>query len=167
MPLLVHFGKELGDKHSIQLFQHHRTPSDWLWVNKDNYPEYVVSTPDSLDTSSKDVYLKIALSDYIGADKLATLPSINTNIYEISVPHPTTSFLINKNQIPKFDAVYRQVLNEIQLVHGVDCQIHLLLATPAPIAVQCGLSLLSRKDPSIQVYDYDSNKRGFFKALVV
>jgi hypothetical protein len=167
MPLLVHFGKELGDKHSIQLFQHHRTPSDWLWSDNDNYSEYIVNSPDSSDGSSKDVFLKISLSDYIGADKLATLPNISRNVYEITIPNPTTSFLINKNQIPKFDVVYRQVLNQIQLIHGTDCQIHLLLAAPAPIAVQCGLSLLSRKDPSILVYDYDSQKKGFFKALVV
>ena len=166
MPLLVHFGKELGDKHSTQLFQHHRSPSDWLWVDNVNYPEYVVNIPDSLDTSSKNVFFKIALSDYIGVDKLATLPNINTNVYEVSIPHPTTGFLINKNQIPKFDVVYRRVLNEIQHAHGADCQIHLLLAVPAPIAVQCGLSLL-RKDPTIVVYDYDSKNSGFFRALVV
>lgn len=167
MPLLVHFGKELGDKHSIQLFQHHRNPSGWVWSDNEDYPEYVVNTPDSLDKSSKDVFLKVSLSDYISEDKLASLPKLNTNIYEISIPHPTTSFLINRNQIPKYDTVYRQVLNEIQRIHGVDCQIHLLLAAPAPIAVQCGLSLLARKDPRIIVYDFDSQKKGFFKALII
>jgi len=167
MPLLVHFGKELGDKHSIQLFQHHRSPSNWRWSDEETYQEYIINKPKHIDKSSKDVYLKISLSDYIGEDKLRLLPNINSNVYEITISNPTTGFLVNRNQIPKYDAVYRQLLNEIQYIHGLDCQIHLLLAVPAPIAVQCGLSLLARKDPKIIVYDYDFQKKGFFKALTI
>lgn len=166
MPLLVHLGKELGDKHSIQLFQHQRSPSSWVWQDEEVPFEYIVSKPKTVVTS-KDVYLKLALSDHIGEDKLSTIPDINSNIYEISIDHPTTRFLVNRNLIPKFDAVYRQVLNEIQKVHGLDSTIHLLMAAPAPIAVQCGLSLLIRKDPALWAYDFDRDQGGFIKALKV
>ncbi len=165
MPLLVHLGKELGDKHSIQLFQHQRTPSSWIWPDEET-SEYIINKPKSI-SSSKDVYLKIALSDYIGEDKLNTLSKLNSNVYEITIEKPTTRFLSNKSLIPKFDAVYRQILNEVQLKHGLDCTIHLLLAAPAPIAVQCGLSLLTRKDPSMWVYDFDKEHGGFIRALKV
>jgi len=166
MPLLVHLGKELGDKHSIQLFQHQRSPSSWVWQDEEVPFEYIVTKPQSF-TESKDVYLKIALSDHIGEDKLSTILDINSNIYEISIDQPTTRFLVNRNLIPKFDAVYRQVLNEIERVHGLDSTIHLLLAAPAPIAVQCGLSLLTRKDPALWAYDFDREHGGFIKALKI
>jgi hypothetical protein len=166
MPLLVHLGKELGDKHSIQLFQHQRTPSSWIWTDETESTNYIVLKPQEI-VQSKDVYLKISLSDQIGEDKLQTIPSINQNVYEITIPEPTTRFLKNRSLLPKFDAVYRLVLNEIQVVHGIDCVIHLLLAVPAPIAVQCGLSLLTRKDPTVWAYDYDKERGGFIRALKV
>lgn len=166
MPLLVHLGKEIGDKHSIQLFQHHRSPSSWVWLDEEVNKEYIIDRPNSIE-SSKEVYLKIALSDSIGTDKINTLGKISKNIYQIRIENPTTRFLTNRVLVPKFDAIYRQVLNEIQLIHGHDCTIHLLLAVPAPIAVQCGLSLLSRKDPAIWAYDYDKKHGGFIKALRV
>lgn len=166
MPLLVHLGKELGDKHSIQLFQHQRTPSSWVWEDKYTTSEYIVNNPQRV-VKSKDVYLKIALSDYIEEDKLKTVPGMNENLYEITIDQPSTNFLTNRNLIPKFDAVYRQMLNEIQKKHGLDCTIHLLMAAPAPIAVQCGLSLLTRKDPALWAYDFNKNDGGFIKALKV
>lgn len=166
MPLLVHFGKELSDKHLTQLFQCDRDFGSWKWHDDENYQEYVVNKPEKINKKSDDVYLKIALSDYIGDDKLKTLSNLNENIYEITVSKPDRRCLVNRNQIPKFDAVYRGVLNEIQYIHGKNCLIHLLLAVPTPIAVQCGLSLI-RKDSSIIVYDYDSQKKGFFTALKI
>jgi hypothetical protein len=166
MPLLVYLGKELGDKHSIQLFQHHRSPSDWVWHDLANAPEFIFNKPQDIN-QEKNAYLKIALSDYIGQDKLNSIPEINSNIYEITIENPTTGCLVHRDQIPKFHSIYRQALNEIQKAHGVDCHLHLLLAVPAPIAVQCGLSLLTRKDPHMTVYDYNSTSGGFFKALII
>lgn len=166
MPLLVYLGKELGDKHSISLFQHHRTPSSWVWDNTPSYQDFIIKRPEK-KFSDKNVYLKIALSDYIGQDKLGSLGHITSNIYEITVQNPTTRFLVNKDQLQKFDEVYRLVLNEIQHEYGKDCIIHLLLAAPCPIAVQCGISLLTRKDPKVKVYDYDSKSDGFTPVLTI
>src|SRR5690606_18452055 len=103
----------------------------------------------------------------IGEDKLKSIPDINSNIYEIGIENPTPHFLVHRDLIPKFDVIYRQILNEIQRFHGANCNINLLMAAPAPIAIQCGLSLLPGKDPNIWAYDYDKKYGGFIKALKV
>lgn len=166
MPLLVHLGKTVGDKYSIQLYQHHRNPSSWVWEDSPSYNEYIINRPTSV-ADDKNVYLKIALSDFIGEDKLKSIKNINSNVYEITISNPTTGFLVNRDQLTKFVAIYRQVLNEIEYVHGKDCIIHLLMAAPCPIAIQCGASLLPRKDPNVIAYDYDNSTKGFILALKV
>lgn len=166
MPLLVHLGKELGDKHSNQLFQHHRESGSWVWTKLKNFPPYIVNKPTKVNKNSE-VFLKISLSDYIGQDKLNTIPEINNNIYEITISNPNPHFLINRDQLTLFDKIYRHLLNEIENLHGKDCNINLLLAVPCPIAVQCGMSMLIRKESQITVFDYDSVSKGFFKALVL
>jgi len=166
MPLLVCFGRELGNKHAIQLFQHNRIEDDWAWKDENNTTEYFVKKPKN-PIQKSDVFLKIAISDSIGEDKLKSIPDINSNIYEIGIENPTPHFLVHRDLIPKFDVIYRQILNEIQLFHGVNCNVNLLMAVPAPIAIQCGLSLLPGKDPNIWAFDYDKAHGGFIKALKV
>jgi len=169
MPLLVHFGKELGDKYPIQLYQHHREPySGWFWPEATEYEEYIINKPDqnNIDKSS-DVFLKISLSDHIAADKCEQLIGKNPNIYEITILQPHTGFLINSKQLAEFHSVYRSLLNDIQFLHGVKATIHLLIAAPCPIAIQCGLSLLQRKELHMIAYDYERDLGGFIKALQI
>ncbi len=166
MPLLVSFGRELGSKHAIQLFQYDRTENNWIWKDRTKDIEYITLKPDK-PIKDKDVFLKISLSDSIGNDKLKSVQDTTSNIYEITIDNPTPHFLVHRDLITKFDVIYRQMLNEIQLFHGANCNINLLLAVPAPIAVQCGLSLLPGKDPNIWAYDYDKEYGGFIKALKI
>lgn len=166
MPLLVSFGRELGNKHALQLFQHNRTEDNWIWKDENNNIEYFVKKPKH-PNKQDDVFLKIALSDSIGDDKLKSIPDISQNIYEIGIENPSPHYLVHRDLIPKFDVIYRQILNEIQLFHGVNCNVNLLMAVPAPIAIQCGLSLLPGKDPNIWAFDYDKAHGGFIKALKV
>lgn len=166
MPFAVHLGKELGDTHPIQLFQHHRSTSNWCWPDS-NYQKYLVKFPPVIDAKSKDVFIKLSLSDHIGSDKLSSISNINTNIYEITIEKPNKHFLVNRQQLSDFDELLSGILNTIQKVHGIDCIIHLLMAVPCPIAIQCGMTLQPRKDSSIWAYDYDLNMGGFIKALKI
>lgn len=166
MPLLVHFGKELGDKHTYQLFQHHRGGGGWAWPNLESSDSYLIKKPEKVELG-KEVYLLISLSDKIGKDKLKTIPTLNNNIYEITIENPNRGFLVNPNQLVSFGAIYRQLLNEIETTHGIDATINLLLAAPCPIAVQCGQALIPTKDSKIVVYDFNIKQGGFFKALTV
>lgn len=169
MPLLVHLGKELGDKYPVQLYQHHREPyRGWPWPEVSEFQEYQIVRPEleSLD-KFQDVFLKISLSDYIGSDKSSKVIGANPNVYEITIPTPHTGFLVNSKQLVGFHSVYRTLLNEIQFLHGVKATVHLLMAVPCPIAIQCGLSLLQRKELHIVAYDYEINLGGFIKALQI
>ena len=94
MPLLVCFGRELGNKHAIQLFQHNRIEDDWVWKDENNTTEYFCQKPKNPIQNL--MFLKIAISDSIGEDKLKSLPDINSNIYEIGIENPTLIFLFTE-----------------------------------------------------------------------
>ena len=61
---------------------------------------------------------------------------------------------------------YRALLAELRVRHGVGCELHLLPAVPAPVAIACGYDLLPKVDPNIIVYD-NIKPHGFLERLKV
>lgn len=172
MPLLMHFGKCVGDING-QVHHSFRTkvsPFKWQWDE-----EPVNYTPVKFDfsckkqgTNTSNVILLLAISDWIGEDKYQNLIQEfpNSPVYKIWVDNPTSQDLIrNKIDVNAFSKTYREALDTIQNDCGLTAHIYIVPAIPACLAVQCGRSLLPTKDCSITVCQLFPESQGFIPVL--
>lgn len=169
MPLLMYLGKCIGDTIPSDIYQSHRnivdTSQTWSWLKNDNtIVDYIIKETNI--TESKDVILKIALSDTISPDKYSNLVDDSFSLYEITIDEPSPHFIKNKTQLENFSYEYRKLLNKIQAKHGSNCNIYILPAMPISFAVECGRAILPTKDPNIQICEYYKDF-GFKKVLKI
>ena len=160
MPLLMFLGKCIGDTIPTDLYQSHRNITDtnhtWSWPKEKQDIEtcYIVRSP-QINKGSKNVAIALSLSAEIPEGRYAKLVSAGFSVYEITIKNPSLYFLKSPKQIQDFSRAYRKLLNKIQVTHGDSCQISIIPAVPAPIAVECGRVLLPKSDPEIFACEYD------------
>ena len=172
MPLLMFLGKCIGDTVPADLYQSHRNIDDtnqtWSWPKEEQDTEtcYVVN-PHYINKNSRNIAVVLSLSGKIESDRYKGLVSENFSIYEITIEEPSIHFLKSGKQLEGFSREYRKLLNKIQATHGDSCQISIIPAVPAPIAVECGRVLLPKSDPEIFVYEYDNSQDRFRRVLKI
>lgn len=167
IPLLMHFGNQLGNIVPADLYQKHRDTDDWKWKEepkRDLLTYELQRTKQARQASA--VALVLSLSGKVHTSEFRKiLPDAPT--YEIAIKDPNPEFLQYKSRLQKFRQLYREVLSEIRQRYGNECVIHLFPAIPAPIAVLCGKELLHKSDPSVLVYDNDRLQGGFKPTLTI
>ena len=160
MPLLMFLGKCIGDTVPADLYQSHRNIDDtnqtWSWPveERDTETRYIVNSH-HINKSDGNVAVVLSLSGKIDSDRYKRLVSENFSLYEITIEEPSIYFLKSRKQLGGFSREYRKLLNKIQATHGDSCQISIIPAVPAPIAVECGRVLLPKSDPEIFACEYD------------
>ena len=160
MPLLMYLGKCIGDTISADLYQKHRKITDtnhaWSWRSEELETEArFITNPIHINKDTKNVGIVLSLSAKIPSERFAKLVSDNYCIYEITIENPSMYFLKCPKQIEEFSRKYRELLNDIQTTHGDTCNIFIIPAVPAPIAVECGRVILPKSDPVIFACEYD------------
>lgn len=160
-PLLMWFGRRLGDKVTTQIFEPRRSDDldkKWAWDNDDgkaiNYESVKLKSG-----NCKDVILLLALSDYLQEDKYDNMLSTNAHVYSLTIDKPVQGYLTKKSQKAAFIQSCRGILNKIQADVGKDCIIHVLPAMPASLAIEFGRLIQPTKDPSIWVYENISGEK--------
>ena len=172
MPLLMFLGKCIGDTVPADLYQSHRNINDtnqtWSWPveEKDTETRYIVNSR-HINKSGGNVVIVLSLSGKIRSDRYEKLTSENFSVYEITIEEPSIHFLKSRKQLKDFSLKYRKLLNNIQATHGDSCQISIIPAVPAPIAVECGRVLLPKSDPEIFAYEYDDSQDRFRRVLKI
>ncbi len=166
IPALMHFGNQIGNIITTDIFQKHRDTDDWKWKPE---PEsdvfnYRYTKKDIVEGTT--VALVLSLSGKIAPEEYKKIVG-DVPVYEIEVDGANPEFLIYNSRLQKFRVLYRQVLSEIRAKHGPECIIHLFPAIPAPVAVLCGKELLPKSDPSVLVYDNDRTRGGFVPSLTI
>lgn len=167
IPLLIHLGNRIGGTMPIDVYQKHRDTDDWKWKEEigSSNTAYTVTRND-IETPGTKVALILSLSGKIQSNEVEKILP-NTPKYEISIPVPDRDYLQYRSQLAKFAKVYRQLLTEIRVKHGADCEIHLFPAIPVSAAVTCGKELLPKVDPKIHIYDFDNQRGGFISTLTI
>lgn len=168
MPLLVFLGKCVGDTIPSEIYQSHRnienTSKTWNWQESSVGDTLFIVTNEK-DVSGEVVILKLAISDFLHEDKYLNLLGNQVSEYQITVSEPSQHFLKTKKQLEIFSHEYRKLLNVIQLKHGRNCKILLLLAVPVAIAVECGRVIVPTKDPEIYACEYFKDGGGYKSVL--
>jgi len=151
IPILIYFGRKLGDIVSADIYQRHRSPAGWQWQEllNDTF-DYQVSGPTVLEKCEK-VVIALSLSGRIHPEEIEKAIGDKLDIYNITIPNPNVTFLKAKEQLELFRKHWRLLLSKIRESHGVECEVHVFPAVPAPIAIEMGRAILPNVDPNMYI----------------
>jgi hypothetical protein len=166
IPLLMYFGKKLGDILPMEIYQRHRDIEEWVWPSAGgNSQPYSVDVVRSAGKGASDVILELSLSDLIDPDSIRRVLDGELPWYRLSIPEPNRDHLKSKAQLREFSNLYHRTLSRITADAGKRCMIHLFHAVPVSAAIQMGRNLLPKADARIQVYDFNRDENGWLKAI--
>lgn len=168
IPLLIHFGKSLGDTVPADVFQRHRGGVPWRWKPlEDEGFNYTILTPDPAEKRSGRVALNLSLSGVVHETEIDRAMGERVATYTMTIAQPRRDFLQAQEQLELFRREWYALLGQIRGTHGEGCEIHLFPAIPVSVAVEIGRSLLPKADPHIVVYDADKEHGGFQPTLTL
>jgi len=162
IPTLAYLGSRMSNKIPVDFYQRHRDSKNWIWKRQGAPAEYDFQLIRSgIDTKS--VALLISLSGKVHLEHLPEMVDEKFYLYEISLKdrQPNPDFLKQREDLQRFETIYRLSLAQIMSTHGKLDSLHIFPAVPAPIAVVCGYELLPKVYPTIVVHDYDKSVGGF------
>lgn len=161
-PLLIELGRLLCDIQSIEVYQKHREPDTWEWLEEAGQDTYTILKPAEIyDT----VALNLSLSASIDNERIIEILGPKTSIWTITIEKPNNDFLRNRQQSEAFRKVIRQLYNEIKLTHGQNSKIHVFPACPNSIAIDIGRTWMPKADLPLVIYDQNNKHHKFIHSL--
>jgi hypothetical protein len=168
MPLLMHLGRRLSNKITVDLYQRHRDTQDWAW--KESGPEVRYHSRQVRTGTSEDrVALLLSLTDTVDEKGLPSSIDESYSIYEISLEGqlPSPHFLRQRENLAGFRQIYQATLAEILRDHHAIPAVEVFPIVPAPIAVLCGYELFPKVSPPLRIFDKDRRRGGWSYILTV
>jgi hypothetical protein len=163
-PLLILLGYLLSDLVPAEVYQLHREPPTWRWIDEiENGFDFVVERPALIRGPPA---LLLGTTDRI-ADERVTNVVPHASIWRITIDQPHNDFLRSARQLQMFRQVVRPLLDEIKNAHGMDEVIHVFPATAVAIAVELGRCVQPKVIPQMRVYDSSAQRGGFKPALEI
>jgi hypothetical protein len=156
VPLLITFGRLLGDKTAAEIFQLHRDrDGTWQWP-----PDGAPLTFDS-DRGTKEprsaVALVIEVSAPVDPEKVAGAMTGDYAIYRLASSTQTPDAVRNRQDPVTFAAAVRRAINDVVERHGTGCDVHVFAALPVSLAVAFGRALLPKAHPRLHLYEYTAS----------
>lgn len=153
IPVLMTFGRELGDKVVTDVFQRHRDQT-WRWRDEGE-PVGFETAKLRTGTDVDKVALILSVSGKVMPSSIPDEIDDSYSVYEIT-PHdrePSRELLCLRQDLVNFRRAYRDALARIAVSHDGLRQLHVFPAVPAPIAIACGQEVLPKAHPALRIYD--------------
>lgn len=165
-PLLILLGSLLGDIHISDVYQLHREPKTWGWLNEKDKVIFEVIRPKKINST---VALIFSLSATITEDRVEKVLGKECSIWKFTVNNPHNDFLRNYEQLVRFRQEVRLLLNEIKAIHGQDNVIHLFPAMPNSTAIELGRIRMPKADLPMIIYDqnFQNLNSGFYETIKI
>ncbi|HAK78298.1 hypothetical protein FHS57_005887 [Runella defluvii] len=165
-PLLILLGSLLGDLHPTEVYQLHREPKTWKWLNEMDEVTFEIIKPQN---SYSTVALVFALSATIMEDRIVSVLGEECSIWTFTVNKPNNDFLRNREQLARFRTELRLLLNEIKARHGQNNLIHVFPAMPSAMAIELGRVRMPKADLPMLVYDqnFQNPASGFYQTIKI
>lgn len=173
IPLLVQFGRHIGDVQSVDLYQHHRGPRSWSWAEEEEEEAfYRLVEPGSDEESDSPLVVIVSVSARIRPELLETIFDSDPVVYRLEATDVVEErvsgrdFLRSRTRLNVFGYEFRRLLDMIRSRHGHARPVHLFAAAPAPVAIEIGRNIKD-VDPEFVVYDYQKSASGYAPALTL
>lgn len=162
-PLLIELGHLLGEIADIDVYQLHREPRAWSWLEGDSFEYYIHEPEEDFNT----VALNISLSGLISEERIRKAIGDDVSIWSIEAEEIGNDTMRTREQLSKFRATIRDVVNRIKSRHtGIEA-IHLFPAAPISAAVEVGRTRMPKADPKYVVWDQSNKAGGFIQTLTM
>lgn len=150
-PLLVKLGTMLNDKYPITVFQKHRVPDSWCWLEEESQNDIQLIEPHD---KTKEPVLVIALSTKAILERIADRFGETVSLWSITCNEPGNDMMRCYSQLKQFNQVARKAMNAIKTAHSkADC-LKIFMAAPASCAVELGRIRMPKADLPWVLYDY-------------
>ena len=150
-PLLVKLGTVLNDKYKVMVYQKHRIPDTWRWLEEDLNNDIRLIEPNSKDYEP---ILVIALSSETIINRINERFGGKASIWTISCDNPNNDMLRSYSQLVQFNRVARRAIEEINSYHRGASNVKIFMAAPNACAVELGRVRMEKADLPWVLYDY-------------
>lgn len=170
IPLLVHLGAQLDDKHRAILFQRRRTDNSSAW----QWPTDPAAPPDfeitRINESAAHVDIAVVVFNVSGTIQPSELPAglrdLTTYVVAPREPAGASPQLIDSPAaLAHFEATVRSLLALVER-DGKPQRLAILPALPITAAITLGRCLMPNVSPALQIYDRDGDGK-FYLACEV
>lgn len=162
-PLLMLFGSLLSDIPDIDVFQLHKEPRTWRWLDDDASVEFKLKLPTRKDTGP--AALVLALSTPIARERITRVLGPSARVWELTIDTPSNDFLKSRGHLAAFRVAMRAAYSKIKAKVGDGVPLHVFPAVPVSIAVEVGRVRQPKADLPLVIYD--SYEGVFSKALEI
>ena len=163
-PLLVKLGTILNDKYSVRVYQKHRVPDTWRWLDDAAKNDITLIRPEK---QHKDPVLVIALSAEAIKERVKCQLGDSHSIWTITCTTPDNDMMKTLYQFEQFNRIARQAMDEIKTTHKEAETLKIFMAAPASCAVELGRIRMPKADLKWEVYDYHPSKRFDIKVITI
>jgi len=161
-PLLIELGRLLSDINFIEIYQKHREPNTWKWLENNEPIDFILEEPKEIFDK---VALNLSLSGVISNDRITSVLGDETSIWTISVSNPNNDIIKTREQLSSFRIKMREVYNKIKSVHGQNNKIHVFPACPVSAAIEIGRVWMPKADLPLVLYDQNNIHKKFVHAF--
>lgn len=162
IPLLIRLGMLFGDITEVDVFQKHREPDTWAWLEDDSQIEYEITKP---TTKFPTVAVKLSLSDNITDDRIQDIIGNDVSIWSITHKNPNNDYIKSREHLATLRRKYRELFRLIRAYHGQNTVIHVFPACPVSAAVEFGRAYMPKADARLILYDQNNRNTRFSLAF--
>jgi len=165
IPLLIKLGVLFSDKVPMEVYQKHREPNTWQWLENKPTIEYKISKPAK---NKNQIVLILSLSGKIAGSDIKKVLGNNVSIWQLSIENPNNDCIKTKGDLAEFRKIMRLLFDKMKAFHGVNKIINLFPAIPVSIAIEFGRVWMPKADLPLVIYDRNrANKLAFKKTLTI
>jgi hypothetical protein len=162
IPLLIDFGRLVGDKLDADVFNYHRKPKGWVWPTKTSRLRFSTELPANAAPASE-VALAISISSVVQTASVASVIPPETPVFHLRASDPAVDALRSPEDLHKFVQEARAAMEAIHRTGA--SRIHVFGGIPVAAAVEFGRCLLPKLHGELVLYDYNSTAKGWHRAF--
>lgn len=153
-PLLVKLGTILNEKYPITVFQKHRDPDGWCWLEEGTHNNIKLVEPHD---KTKEPVLAIALSTEAVLKRIEDRFGDTVSLWTITCDVPGNDMMRCHSQLKQFSCVARETMEAIKTAHSKADNLKIFMAAPASCAIALGRIRMQKADLPWVLYDYRDN----------
>jgi len=163
-PLLILLGSMFTDRINVDVYQLHREPQTWKWLEENSKDLIVMSEPDD---KTKAPVLIISISAKIDQSRVTNILGEGLSIWELYTEHPGNDFMRSKDQLSEFRKTVRAIISDINKANTSSEGLSIFPAMPVSCAVELGRVRMPKADIPWVIYDQNNKSDGFIKTISI
>lgn len=164
IPLLMYLGTLLTDKMPADVYQLHREPPTWKWLEGPPL-NFIVTPPETIRGTN--VALSVSLSGKIANSDVEREFDGSVDLWTIEIEEPYNDFLKSEAQLAHFREQFRKVLNAVKEKHGDQCVLNIFPAVPVAVAIEMGRVWMPKADLPMVIFDRMRERLTFVPTLTI